>query len=1452
MVPKPKRNNAQHQPLTTVLRNIIREYPPGGGVLRELCQNADDSGATTIEFVLDQNQHPTDNLLHDRLAEYQGPSLLAYNDRPFSETDFLSLSRIGDSEKAHDESSTGKFGRGFNSVYNWTDGPTILSGNSLLLLDPHHYWSLDVHQPGGPLYDFVADYADSAMANQLSPFKRHVLNFSQSFDGTVIRLPLRTAEQASKSEIIQRRDRKPTTADDIKEAFMSYATEMSESLLFLKHISSITLKIGDTVFAKAVGRKFHGAKDLTNTFSIEEPYSEVLIRGDKPHKDEQFMMEISFQKQGALHISRYAITHHMRHKVENPDLQRWARSYKLFPWTAVAFPLSYSHEFRGRLFSTLPLPQKIQHPAHIHAMFSITPDRQSIHSASDSTISESAEAKKGALWNKWIFQELVVHAWVANLQFINDLAVKTDSGMSKWLHWPAGKQEHGETGIPGTEILGVVFKNIVAQKRGLLPTICDTMARGSDAIFASELEESLRNALRKTHIEVICPPNDRLYELARIPPQNVGVRHISPAVIRSELTVLSKDLGLGSLDVASRSVLLDYILSDNTFQSIGKCQAPLLPIMDGTYRSFTCSGVRYRFSQKDEIQIFEDCKAYLIDRSKLSDQALHIFATGIKDLEKYTSISPWSLSGASWYCKEYVFKDEISRKVSDDTIYRPDLSVEWMDRFWSWAILKHRQQVVTGLTGLWLLPLAGQRYYKIGSASKALGVFGSSRAAEVLRGILETSPEASRRYPVFTGHEMSLSTANSFQGMGIIMNCGSFEELVKWLALFPGFLSALGNEERTGIVNCLGNLAGQGLPLSVKKRVAPLLRKLPLFRDAFGAHAGSECTWISLDNPRIHYVVIPDENTLLDLCRPRTTFICVGDPAAVSLLHTFKLADIPLNSDLLEKYVIPAMSDLGDKMKTALSRYVLQPHNALDLSQKSQEILKLLQFVPVHGKVSVLKSPSELVDPKSDTAKLYFEDESIFPDNDYLEEFQDGLERLGMITSITESVILNRLETYSKLPLQIDKISEMLQHLFVAAPKPPVLEPRYVELKWVPASMITSGVMTLCSPCDCRNSSQKARVKYSMPLTELEVGPWWSKQLGWDRTPAVHHILKQLDEAINHQDNEVITALLDSGWLYIDAIANQLENKAWIPGVSGGYHRHSEIFLRNARFHPYIDNISPQVVKYFRRTHTLAPGKLKQSPSANKLREIQNIIARKGKLSDNDLTVFLSLLEALPAYGTKIDPKQWKAPDIEGVLYDLADLTAGDALHDGQEKAVTNLKFLHPNVSLSTIKALRIPTIQERFLDQRAGAEFGLDFAQHEDPVTAISDTLQRYPFESTFNEYLANAEDSGSAQKIRWVVDRTENYPNDDKNLITPALRECAGAGLVCYNNGVFSEKDFEAVVKIGVNRRDNPLKIGRFGRGSLTMLSSRHLAAIITNSLQVSLDLYALLCVRQIFRYL
>ena len=48
MAPLPRRQNPQRQPLTVSLRKICGDYPAGAGVLRELLQNADDAGASTV------------------------------------------------------------------------------------------------------------------------------------------------------------------------------------------------------------------------------------------------------------------------------------------------------------------------------------------------------------------------------------------------------------------------------------------------------------------------------------------------------------------------------------------------------------------------------------------------------------------------------------------------------------------------------------------------------------------------------------------------------------------------------------------------------------------------------------------------------------------------------------------------------------------------------------------------------------------------------------------------------------------------------------------------------------------------------------------------------------------------------------------------------------------------------------------------------------------------------------------------------------------------------------------------------------------------------------------------------------------------------------------------------------------------------------------------------------
>lgn len=124
--------------LTASIRNILRNYPEGTAVLKELIQNADDAGASSVSFCLDCRSHGIATLADPSLAQFQGPSLIVHNNAVFTEEDFRSIQRIGDSLKKSSEikGKIGRFGIGFNAVYHWTDIPSFVSANYLVMLDP--------------------------------------------------------------------------------------------------------------------------------------------------------------------------------------------------------------------------------------------------------------------------------------------------------------------------------------------------------------------------------------------------------------------------------------------------------------------------------------------------------------------------------------------------------------------------------------------------------------------------------------------------------------------------------------------------------------------------------------------------------------------------------------------------------------------------------------------------------------------------------------------------------------------------------------------------------------------------------------------------------------------------------------------------------------------------------------------------------------------------------------------------------------------------------------------------------------------------------------------------------------------------------------------------------------------------------------------------------------------
>lgn len=378
----------QQEQLTVRIKNIISAYPSKKDILKELIQNADDAEATEIHIVWDKRKHGVEKTFGERWNQLQGPALCVFNNKVFSDADLKGIQQLGEGGKRSARGKVGKYGIGFNSVYQLTDCPSILTGDKVLCIsDPNEKYieHSDIEH---------TDRAPAGIGYKLDDtFKNMYADVYKSFlpdrfplgEGTMFRLPLRSGPMAKSSNI----SKTEITDNEIERLCSVLSADSDGLILFLKNICKIQVheisaKDSEqirTVFTveKSVTRRSRDQKDAFVRFRQDALKSHTVVTPQKviyetriSTSDKKETKWIIAEQFGSLKNTRE------RERISDQLPQAAVAARMSIDFRQSFYIFQHSVQFTGGAFCSLPLPGKTGLPVHINANFEVDSARRGL------------------------------------------------------------------------------------------------------------------------------------------------------------------------------------------------------------------------------------------------------------------------------------------------------------------------------------------------------------------------------------------------------------------------------------------------------------------------------------------------------------------------------------------------------------------------------------------------------------------------------------------------------------------------------------------------------------------------------------------------------------------------------------------------------------------------------------------------------------------------------------------------------------------------------------------------------------------------------------------------------------------------------------------------------------------------------------------------------------------
>ena len=1133
-----------------------------------------------------------------------------------------------------------------------------------------------------------------------------------------------------------------------------------------------------------------------------------------------FQTNIRFENAHESWTDSYFMQHIFKPLIGDNQLDSWARERKLFPWAALAAPLHVrAGSFTGKLFSTLSLHINTQQPVHIHGLFAIAPDRARL-----------GYHDRDVQWNSHMFASCVAVGWADLIS--QQCSVSPMNG--SFSLWPRCDITHKVEDI-WTFLDYVVLDLIIGNNNEVWQSTNGEPVSFEQAYFVSDDNEdqSYRKAWQVIGLPgVILTPtlfqtmHLRAEALKKLP------KTLKPSSARLHLRDRTVDLG-DAAALVLEFCLLDAIRGQGSSKGIAEdlCGLHIWPMLDGRIRAINRSTTALLPRNLTESELFRLSRASsTISLQNLSPQVsavLQVRIISTDTLVRHRDLNDLEIDWPRLYRV-----DEVAGYLPDVSERDPNQDHQ-LRHVWTWIfdrLSKQSDNIPATMNDLWLLPMRGTCIRRLASKPRdsMILILNDGSSLQALFNELPNQAE-SNTPPLLETSALSATAVERLKrlaaqapelGITTSERLGTF---TYWLLYNKKLLRHFSETHKVLLLKHIeGLLQAQKSTMNLTS-LSTVLRQLPLYNRS---HSGTPYRTRSTTRCEI-----PQEG--------RSLFLPIAFPAFPDLwgLHFFdineqseryivqelRLVSFASNEALLNDHILPWMvkPKSGDESfaKMQLLDWIFGEIKAPDA--RIRNLVSESLIIPVNpcSNPQQFRRLIDLVDPRSESAVLYFEDEPVFPAPDFFEKHELALRSYGIPRGNESPTLpLDRARVYAGRKADAELLAKV-QKLLTSSLRARNMFTKSETIKalaWLPATM-PDGEMKLCPPNACGGLGQRDlmdEVWGWLPFNPLFE---WKSLLGWDVDVPGEILMAQVDGCIAKRDISKLSKALSKVQPKDYSI---LTRKSCIQGQHGDLMKPSQVFHPGHRLSafsllPHMDRVDSRFAE--QNKSILSSVGIAKEPSLIDIQELQTRLTSGCPLDASDVSLAIASLEvalALPGF----DRAKLAIPDTVGTMRSLTEVVHGEPVVDGQ---LAEFHYTSARVSNDLAERLELESCYERALrlSIEIGEEDDDEFTPREKLADIISDTLGRYPVGSTFNEFLANADDAG-ATGVFWTVNDAPQQDATPGTSLTPELQDHNGPSIIVHNDASFSEKDFTGFKSIGQGgKKDDATTTGMFGRGVMTM---------------------------------